>query len=174
MNRPISPEEVQEVVFQMGIHKSLGPDGYMTHCFQRFWGEVKDHSLSLVLSIFRTGVIPAHLNESIICLLPKCTNLESLNQFRPIVLCNVLVKVVSKILTNKLKLMMIKLTGKQQSSFIPRRSTSDNITIVQEVIHSLTKQKGKSGGFIIKVDLERSVRPHGLEFFGTCSKIYGV
>lgn len=51
---------------------------------------------------------------------------------------------------------MIKLTGKQQSSFISGRSISNNIIIEQEVIHSPTKRKRRSEGFIIKVDLKKA------------------
>lgn len=96
------------------------------------------------------------MNESLICLIPKCASPSTLNQFRPISLCNVLMKVVSKLLATRLKPMMIKLTGICQSRFIPRHSTTDNITAAQEVIHSLSKRKGKNGSFILKVDLEKA------------------
>lgn len=51
---------------------------------------------------------------------------------------------------------MTKLTGQFQSSFIPRRSTSNNIMIAQEVIHSLRRRWGRNGTFIVKVDLEKA------------------
>lgn len=51
---------------------------------------------------------------------------------------------------------MARLTGKYQSSFIPGRSTFDNIMIAQEVIHSLSKRKGRNGGMMLKVDLEKA------------------
>lgn len=63
---------------------------------------------------------------------------------------------VSKILANRLKPMMIKLTGLTQASFIPGRSTVDNIIIAQELVHSLSKRKGKNGAFVLKVDLEKA------------------
>lgn len=60
-----------------------------------------------------------------------------LNQFRPNLLCNILAKVVTKILANRLKPLMTELMGLYQSSFIPGRSTTDNITVVQEAIRSV-------------------------------------
>lgn len=78
--------------------------------------------------------------------------MDSLNQFRPISLCNVTVKIISKVIANRLKLMTEKLAGKYQTSFISEKSTSDNITSAQEVVHSLSKRKGAKGGFILKVD----------------------
>lgn len=106
--------------------------------------------------MFESGTIPNGLNKSIICLLPKGVAPESLSQFRPISLCNVLMKVVTKVLANRLKSVMPKLTGKYQSSFVPGRSITDNIVIAQEMVHSLSKRKGKKGGFILKVDLEKA------------------
>lgn len=102
------------------------------------------------------GIILDELNESLIFLIPKCTVLESLNQFRPISLCIVMIEVVTKIFANRLKLMMDKLTSRHQTSFIPWRSTVDNITAAQKAIHSLSQKKVANGGFILKVDLEKA------------------
>lgn len=96
------------------------------------------------------------MNEAIICLIPKGDAPESLNQFRPISLCNVLLKIVSKIIANRLKPIMTKLTNRFQSSFIPGRSTTDNVVIAQEILHSLKRRKGSMRGFILKVDLENA------------------
>lgn len=106
--------------------------------------------------MFRTGSLPSHLNESIICLIPKGEQPDSLSKFRPISLCNVLLKVVSKVLANRLKAVLPTLTGQFQSSFISGRSTTDNIIVAQEMVHSLGKRKGKDGGFVLKLDLEKA------------------
>lgn len=89
-------------------------------------------------------------------MIPKCAAPENLNQFRPISLCNVLVKVVTKVLANRLQPLMPKLIRPFQASFIPGRSTADNIIAVQEAVHTLSKRKGSKGGFILKVDLEKA------------------
>lgn len=101
------------------------------------------------------GRILSGLNEALICLIPKGDTPYSLNQFRPISLCNVLLKVVSKIPANRLKLLMSKLTNHFQSSFILGRSTTNNIVLVQEVLHSLRWRKGQRGSFILNVDLKK-------------------
>lgn len=104
---------------------------------------------------FLVGRILSGLNEALICLIPKGDTPYSLNQFRPISLCNVLLKVVSKIPANRLKLLMSKLTNHFQSSFILGRSTTNNIVLAQEVLHSLRWRKGQRGSFILKVDLKK-------------------
>lgn len=98
-----------------------------------------------------------------------------LNQFRPILLCNILAKVVTKILANRLKPLMTELMGLHQSSFIPGRSTTDNITVVQEAIHTLRSKKSRTGGggFILKIDLEKVYDRVDWEFLKKVLKFTG-
>lgn len=51
---------------------------------------------------------------------------------------------------------MPQLTGPFQSSFIAGRSSTDNIIVAQELIHYLRTRKGRKGGLILKVDLEKA------------------
>lgn len=144
LNRSVSTTEIHDAIKHMGPFKAPGPDGFPPCFFQRYWhiiGERISHELQ---RMFATGRIPSNLNTSIICLLPKGENPESLSQFRPISLCNVLLKVITKV------------TGRYQSSFIAGRSTTDNIIAAQEMVHSLCKRKGEEGAFILKVDLEKA------------------
>lgn len=156
LNRPFTPGEIQAALFQMSVDKAPGPDGFTTAFFQKYWHVAEKPVVESLLEVFRTSVLPMGLNESIICLIPKCQALETLNHFRPISVCNVLVKIISKAIANRLKPMMHKLTGASQASFIPVRSTADNITAAQEVLHSLQRRKGTNGGFALKVDLEKA------------------
>lgn len=63
-------------------------------------------------------------------------------QFRPIALCNTVVKILTKVLANLLKPLMNKLTDVTQSSFIPGCQGTDNTIVVQEILHSMRKRKG--------------------------------
>ncbi|XP_028092237.1 uncharacterized protein LOC114292475 [Camellia sinensis] len=76
--------------------------------------------------------------------------------FRPISLCNVTYKIISKILVNRIRPILSDIISPNQSSFIPGRSTHDNIIITQEAIHTVNKKKGKIGFMIFKVDLEKA------------------
>lgn len=59
----------------------------------------------------------------------------------PIALCNVLMKVVTKVIVNRLKHLMTKLIGDTQSNFIPRRQLANNIVLAQEVVHSMKRKR---------------------------------
>lgn len=156
LNCEVSATEIEAAVFQMGRYKAPGPDGLPPSFFQHFWPIVGPSVTDTLGKAFVTGDLPEGLNEATICLLPKCTSPDSLGLFRPISLCNVLVKVISKVSANRLIPVMTKVTGRDQASFIPSRSTVDNIVVAQEVIHSLSKRRGKKAGFMVKVDLEKA------------------
>ncbi|XP_016168765.1 uncharacterized protein LOC107611342 [Arachis ipaensis] len=96
------------------------------------------------------------VNETLITLIPKVEPVSHLRQLRPINLCNVSYKVVTKILVNRLKKVMDKLVMPNQCSFVPSRHSSDNIIITQEVIHSMRQKNGKKGWMAIKIDLEKA------------------
>lgn len=83
-------------------------------------------------------------------------NPDSINQFRLVTLYNVIYKVVTKILVNWLRPFLDNIISPHQVSFLPGSQTTDNIIMTQEIVHSLEKKKGKSGGMIFKIDLEKA------------------
>ena len=89
-------------------------------------------------------------------LIPKVDSPEFLKDFRPISLCNVSYKIITKMISNRLRPVMGKLVGQHQCSFIAGRQSSDNIIIAQEVIHSMRIKKGQTGWLAVKVDLEKA------------------
>ncbi|XP_061365840.1 uncharacterized protein LOC133309118 [Gastrolobium bilobum] len=87
-----------------------------------------------------------------------------MKQFRPIALCNSVYKGLSKILANKIKPLIGDLISPSQVNFIPKRNIQDNIIIVQELIHSMHRMKGKKSFFSIKIDLEKAYDKLNWEF----------
>lgn len=77
------------------------------------------------------------INDTYLALIPKCDNPKHISQFHLIALCNVTYKIIIKIIANRLKHFMNHLITYHQSSFIPSRHISNNITITQEVIHTM-------------------------------------
>lgn len=116
LNRLVTEEEIHQAVFPMGPLKALGPDGFSQCLFQRFWHILGSKVVEAVQGMFlRSQLIPG-INEALICLIPKGEQSETLNQFQPISLCNVLCKVVSKVPSNRLKPLMSMLTGMFQAA----------------------------------------------------------
>lgn len=79
------------------------------------------------------GEFPPSLNDSVLALILKNDNPTSMADWRPIAMCNVVYKIVSKVLANRLKLVLSKCMSIEQSAFVSF-----------EIIHYLkSKQKGK-------------------------------
>lgn len=115
-----------------------------------------DSITRFVQEVFKTGDMLAAMNQVTIWLLPKQKHLETISQFRPICLSNVVVKIVSKIIANRLKNIIRLLTGAWQSNFVPGRQVVDNVVITQEFIHSLRRRKGAKGSMVVKIDLKKA------------------
>lgn len=75
----------------------------------------------------------------------------------PISLCNVVYKVLTKVLCNRLKSVLPELTDKSQSAFTAGRSTQDNNAKAYELIHTMkTKTKGKFNEVTFEVDISKA------------------
>jgi hypothetical protein len=109
-----------------------------------------------VSHIFSSGKMPRYLNKTLISLIPKCIGPETLNQYRPISLCNTVYKVVTRIIVNRIRPLLSHLISPYQAAFVPGKKGVDNVIIAQELIHSLHKKKGKLGQFVLKIDLEKA------------------
>lgn len=110
----------------------------------------------MVLDIFREPHKIRDINETLITLIPKVDPVVCIKNFRPISLCNISYKVITKILAQRLRAMMGTLVNPCQSSFIPQRQSRDNIVLAQEIFHSMRKRKGKKGWMVVKIDLEKA------------------
>ena len=98
----------------------------------------------------------SEINKTLITLIPKVANPVRLQEFRPISLCTVIYKIISKVLSNRLKPLLPNLILQKQSSFVGGRNITDNVIIAQEVIHSMRSKKDVEGWMAIKVDLEKA------------------
>ena len=101
-------------------------------------------------------MVPSYLNETLISLIPKCQNPESLSNYRPISLCNSVYKVVSKIIVARIRPYLSNLISPVQTAFVPSQRGTDNVLIAQELFHALDKKKGRTGFMAIKLDLEKA------------------
>ncbi|XP_061358638.1 uncharacterized protein LOC133302833 [Gastrolobium bilobum] len=151
-----SREEIRSVVFKMGKFKAPGPDGLQAVFFQNHWNTVGESVCKLIVDIFLDPKKVKDINKSLICLIPKKDSPENMKEFRPISLCNVVYKAVTKIITKRLREFMPRMVAPNQCSFIRGRQSTDNIIIAQETVHSMKEKKGRKGWMMIKVDLEKA------------------
>ena len=86
--------------------KALGLDGFTVDYFQHCWDLVKDEVRAVVEESRRTGRVLKAFNLTFLTLIPKDQVKDSPGMFLPISLCNVILKIISKVLANRLKLLL--------------------------------------------------------------------
>lgn len=137
-------DEVSLALNQMHHTKAPSPDGMSPIFYQKYWDVVGSSVVNSVLQTLRTRVMPNGLNETFICLIPKVNCLQKITKFRPISLCNVVYKIVSKVLANRLKKNLFEVISEFQSAFVPRWQITNNVLVAFETMHYIDqRQKGK-------------------------------
>ena len=137
--------------------KASGPDGMPSLFFQHFWGVVDADVTNSVLSWLNSGTIPHPLNHIFITLFPKIKNPESVSDYRPISLCNVLYKNFSKVFANRLKKILPSIISKHQSTFTKNRLITDNILFAYKSLHYMNNiRTGKTGYMAVKLDMSKA------------------
>ena len=150
-------DEVKEALKQMAPLKAPGPDGMPPLFYQHFWGVVDRDVTNSVLSWLNTGTIPHPINHTFITLIPKIKNPEFVTNYCPISLCNVLYKIFSKVLANRLKNILPTIIMEHQSAFTKNRLIYDNILVAFESLHSMNNMNsGKMGYMAIKLDMSKA------------------
>ena len=152
-----SKEEFTKAIKQMHPEKSPGPDGLNLGFYQRFWPLISDQIFSTTSQWLSTGAFPLGLNNTLIVLIPKCENPSSMKELRSISLCNVLYKLVAKVLANRMKDVLCRLISLSQASFVPGRSITDNILLASEVLHRLKRRtRGRIGDVALKLVISKA------------------
>ena len=78
------------------------------------------------------------------------------NQFQPISLCNIVYKLITKILANRLKLLLPMIISPFQSAFVPNKNIQDNTILAHELLHSFKNKRGRGGFMFLKLDMEKA------------------
>ncbi|WZZ00931.1 hypothetical protein YC2023_073259 [Brassica napus] len=157
LTKPITEEEVQAALFDMGPHRAPGPDGFSAVFYQKFWSECKADIMEEIDKFFNTGELDQQHNHTNLCLIPKIYPPTGMKEFRPIALCNVSYKIISKILVNRLKTHLPNIISEYQNAFIPGRLISDNIVVAHEIFHSLKARKRQSNSYMaVKTDITKA------------------
>ena len=101
-----------------------------------------------VLAVLNGNPMPKRWNETIIVLIPKVKNPERINDLCQISLCNVLYKLIAKVLANRLKLIL--------PEIVPGRLITDNVLLAYEMTHMRNKRMGKQGLAALKLDMSKA------------------
>eukprot|EP00253_Pinus_taeda_P013455 PITA_13455 len=152
--REISLEEVEEAIRSMPNDKAPGPDGFTINFYKACWSIVKQDAWEVVEDSRCSGTILKSLSSTFLALIPKVEEAKTPEKFRPIALCNVIYKIISKVIASRLKTILPGIISEEQSGYVEGRQILDNILLAQEMIHSLHSRK--EVGMLMQLDLSKA------------------
>ena len=138
-------------------HRAPGPDGFTAKFDQRFCEDLKREIMKEILDFFERGEFNKQHNHTNLCLIPNIYPPTGMAEFRPIALCNVSYKFISKILVNRLKKHLSSIISENQQAFIPGRIITYNIIVAHEILHSLKIRKRQSKYYMaVKTEITKA------------------
>ena len=110
-----------------------------------------------VLLVLNSGHMLQKMNYAHIVLIPKNNDLKHMSDFRPIILGNVISRIVSKVLANRLKLVLPRVISDAQSAFFPNCLITDNTTVAYELLHRMrNRRRGSMGQMAVELDISEA------------------
>ena len=136
--QPFVESEVKEALKQMYPLKALGPDRMPPLFFQHFWSTRSMVVTKTVLDFLNFGISPPNFIDTHITLIPKIKEPKKIIDYRPINLCNVVYKIASKAIANRLKQILPSIISDTQSAFAHGRLITDNVLVAFETMHYIS------------------------------------
>jgi len=135
----VTLEEIKSVLVKFNKDRSPGPNGWTFEFFTSFFDLVGEDLLEMVEDSRRNGKLSGGLNSTFLALILKVNKLESFDDYHPISLYNLIYKVISKILANRIKPFHSKCLSPEQLGFLKSRRIQDAIGLAHETLHSIKK-----------------------------------
>ena len=144
LTQPFSSKEFKEAIFSMHPDKSPGPDGLNPTFYHRFWEDIGGELYTEASAWLNSCYFPHGLNATNIVLALKGDSPKTMKDLRPISLCNILYKIIYKVLPNRLRPLINKWIYPEQAAFVHSRLIRDNALTAFEILHHMRcKTKGK-------------------------------
>lgn len=109
----------------------------MTLSWKKFWPHLKRDIMLLFEKLFQNALDLTDLNYTYLCLIPKVSNASHMVDFRSISLCNIIYKLIVKVLSNRLRGTLTSLISPAQSAFVPERLITDNLIVAFQSLHNI-------------------------------------
>ena len=157
LNTEPNAEEIRAAVSKCTQLRPPGTDGFHALFFQKFWDVIGGDVVYMVIKWWRDLIDLKNVNKTCISLIPKCNEPKHLTDFRPISCCNVIYKIVSQTMANRLKGLLDQIISINLSAFIPDRLITNNALLTFEAFHSMKRRpNGRNNSLSLKLDMSKA------------------
>lgn len=163
--------EIYGALLDIHPNKAPGPDGFIGFFIRKLWDDLKEDIILLFNKFWCSNILPPGVNSSFLTLIPKVHSPMVVQEFRPISLINCTMKILLKLLANRLKQVISSIISEVQFAFIKERNISECILIAGEIVHSI--QNNLIEGVILKVDFEKAFDTMRWDFLDSCLRAQG-
>ncbi len=151
---PVTEDELHRILKAFSKDKCPGPDGWTIEFFLHFFDLIKLELLKMIEDSRINGFIHTQSTSTLIALIPKKRDADTFSDFRPISLCNISFKIISKIIAERIKGTLAVHLSCHQHAFLKGRNILDAVASTQECIFSMFSKN--IDGAILKIDLKKA------------------
>jgi hypothetical protein len=148
--------EIFDSLISLGRTKVSRPDDFTALFYVKYWDHIKDTVLLAIGIFFQNSTLLHEQNHTFIALIPKHLGASSVHHYRPISLCNIIYKIISKLLANRPKPLLSKFISPFQTAFVPSQHIQDNSILAHEMLHTLNFKRGQGGFLAVNIDMEKA------------------
>ncbi|CAA7030329.1 unnamed protein product [Microthlaspi erraticum] len=155
LSLPFNSEMVRRSLFKMPLNKTPGPDGFPVEFFKASWDVVGPELEASVLHFFESSFMPTSLNSTSLVLIPKRPGAEELKDFRPIACLNTLYKVITRLLSERLKNVLPGIILPNQTAFVKDQLLLENVLLASEIVQGYHRE-GFEKRITLKVNISKA------------------
>ena len=171
LDKEMTEEEVRNAINKMPSGKSPGLDGFPVEFYKKYWDKIKDLFMNYIKEVKNLGLGNAR-NVSVIKLIYKKTGeIYLLTNYRPISLINVDIKIITKVLAERLKFALPQIIHSTQTAVYGRR-IDQNIHMVRDLIE-MANRDDDTAAFIF-LDQEKAFDRVNHKFLFKTMEAFGI
>jgi hypothetical protein len=155
LSGPFTTDEIDKIVHDLPSDKAPGPDGFSGLFIKKCWPIIKYDFYRLCDEFWNGAVNLQIINDAFITLVPKNNSPEGPNDYRPISLLNISLKILTKLLANRLQMKILDLVHVNQYGFLKTRTIQDCVAWAYEYIHQCKQSRRET--IILKIRLHKSL-----------------